>query len=294
MAGWVPDQRHGPILPLGPYRNEKDPCPVHDGRRWHLFGTAHVGAEARVFHAVAEDLTGPWTMAPEPALPISGPRVAAPGVLHEHGVFHLFIQTTCFALGGTIEYLTSRDGDHWTHEGAALTSLPGTDEAGIYDGHPARLGGIPHLVYAGMSAVGRPDLFLARSRTASFAGPWERLGPILRHAEVPHHNQLDHADYEWGLEGPQLVELDGGILLIAVCFLPGASSGTRQRVFFAEAPSPAGPYRTTGITLPATDPWASGETGHAAAVRHDGRLTLFYQARPADGPWQIGIATFLL
>lgn len=59
-----------------------------------------------------------------------------------------------------------------------------------------------------MSVVGQPDLYLARSRTGSWDGPWDRLGCILDHARVPGHNQIGTEDSERGLEGPQL-ELPG-------------------------------------------------------------------------------------
>jgi hypothetical protein len=247
----------------------------------------------KIFHATAPALEGPWTQEPliDPGLDGSG--VAAPGVVFEDGVFHMFIQTEFMKSGGTCEHLVSNDGFTWVALGTALHSVPDTEEDGIYDPHPAAIGGDKYLVYSGMAKFARvpqPDVYLARSRSGSWFGPWERLGKILDHDDVPHHNPRGHADYEWGIEGPQLVELpDGRVMLNATCFLPDGPRGTRQRVFFAIADDVRGPYRTVG---PVLEPTERGENGHSTVLVSGEEITLFYQSRVAgtNHRWRYGIA----
>jgi hypothetical protein len=273
----------------------KDPCPVFDGTRWHVFGSGGtVTTETwKIFHATAPALEGPWTQEPLIDPRLDGSGVAAPGVIYDAGVFHMFIQTEFMKSGGTCEHLVSNDGFIWVALGTALHSLPGTGEDGIYDPHPAVVGGQKYLVYSGMPRVQRvpqPDVYLARSVSGLWSGPWERLGKILDHDEVPHHNPRSHEDYEWGIEGPQLVELpDGRVMLNATCFLPEGARGTRQRVFFAIADAVTGPYRTVG---PVLEPGEVGENGHSTVLVTGDDLTLFYQSRVAgtNNRWRYGIA----
>jgi hypothetical protein len=301
-------RRRGPILQPTEVEDTKDPCPVFDGRRWHIFGSAGSSRTERwsVLHAVAPDLDGTWTeLEPSRLFGVSGDHVAAPGLWWDGAYLHMFVQTDHAALGGTIEHLVSDDGGAtfaWID--TALDSDAGAGEATIYDPHPAEIDGERYFVYSAGTAVGQPDIHLARSTTGSWNGPWERLGAVLRHEDVPHHNPRGTEDYEWGLEGAQLVPLpNGSVLLNAVCFLPEGPRGTRQRVFFAIGPSARGPYETLGPVLTPVpgDPqhqtdWESGENGHAAAFVQDGRLLLFYQARAAGehGRWRYGLAEFAL
>ncbi|HWG99926.1 MAG TPA: hypothetical protein VNV66_11510 [Pilimelia sp.] len=290
---FVPGQlRRSPLrFDAGRYAAVKDPCPVPVGDRWHLFGTAvHDGYRYEILHATAARPEGPWRLCPPARLPdVPGSCVAAPGVVAEGQLLHMFVQTEYNLLGGVVEHLVSDDhGDTFRRVGTALTSLPDTPEAGVYDPHPAQIGGQRYLTYSAFAQPGRPDIHLARSLTGSWEGPWQRLGRILGHADVPGHNQHDDPAYEWGLEGAQLVELpDGRVLLNAVCFRAGAAPGDRQRVFFALADTPTGPYQVVG---PVLDPAGPGEIGHAAAVVHDGALSLFFQERVGGGPWGYGLA----
>jgi predicted GH43/DUF377 family glycosyl hydrolase len=227
---------------------------------------------------------------------VSGDHVAAPGVVYDGAWFHMFVQTDFAALGGTIEHLVSDDGGiSFTRIDTALESLPSGVEAGIYDPQPAEIAGRKYLVYSATPVVGAPDLHLAVSVTNSWNGPWQRRGPILRHEDVPHHNRREGPDYEWGLEGAQLLELpDHRVLLNAVCFLPNGRRGTRQRVFFALADDVYGPYRTIGPVLaPGIEPWEAGENGHATVVLCGDRLVVVYQARSGtEGNWRYGVAEF--
>jgi hypothetical protein len=271
------------------YLELKDPCPVYDGTSWHLFGTGVTAPDSfEVFHAVADRLTGPWEFQPPVPVPFAGSCVAAPGAVADKGRLHLFLQTEYNVLGGRVEHLVSADGgSSFEPSGTVLTSAPEVGEPGVYDPHPALLGQRPHLVYSAFSVVGEPDVHLAVAD--GWDGPWERLGPVLRHEEVEFHNQRSHDDYEWGLEGAQLLQLPGGrVLLNGVCFLTGELRGTRQRVFFATADDPLGPY---AVSDPVLDPLEPGENGHSTAVLDGEDLVLFFQERSLRDPlWRIGLA----
>jgi hypothetical protein len=290
--------RQGPLFDPRHFRHAKDPCPVHDGERWHLFGTGERAADGRwrMLHATASSLDGPWhEVAPAVLVGVDGGCVGAPGVVAQANVLHLFAQTHFAALGTSIEHLVSDDGgDTFVRRRTALSSRRWrAGEAGVYDASPGVVDGRRYLAYAGQARVGSPDLYLARSTSGSWEGPWKRLGRIVGHAEVPHHNQRGRPGYEWGLEGPQVVQLpDGTTLLNAVCFLPAGSPGTRQRVFFATAAGPTGPYRSLGPVLePPPTSWEAGENGHGTVVVEGDRLWLFYQARSgAGGSWRYGSA----
>ncbi len=205
------------------YLETKDPCPVFDGRRWHLFGTGVTKPHTfEVLHATADTLDGPWVLGPAVGIDgLTGGCVAAPGAVADGPTLHLFLQTEYCVLDGRVEHLVSHDGGStFTHVRSALTSLPGTAESGIYDPHPAVVHGEKYLVYSAFHTIREPDVHLARSASGTWDGPWERLGPILRHEQVDFHNQRGTPGYEWGLEGAQLVELsDGRVLLNAVGFL---------------------------------------------------------------------------
>lgn len=273
----------------------KDPCPVWDGRMWHMFGSGGTVTSETwlVYHATAPALEGPWIQQPLIELPVSGSGVAAPGVVHEAGVFHMYIQTEFMRSGGRCEHLVSNDGFIWVALPSAFAALEGTEEHGIYDPHPAVIGGQKYIAYSAMPAFDRvpqPEVFLARSRSNTWFGPWDRMGRIVGHEDIPHHNARDHADYEWGLEGPQLVELpDGRVMLNATCFLPEGQRGTRQRVFFAVADRVEGPYRSLG---PVLMPDGVGENGHSTVMVEGDELTLFYQSRveSTGHRWRYGIA----
>ncbi len=308
LPGRLHFERKGLILKSDLYWDTKDPCPAFDGRMWHMFGSGGKSKEEiwHILHATAPAPEGPWIEQEASLLEVvRGPHVAAPGVIYDHDerLFHMFIQREFMQLGGTIEHLTSADGRHFLFKDTSLTSLPDTEEGGIYDPHPSLIGGKKYFIYSGMERVTRPDLFLAESESGTWNGPWKRLGKILAHEDLFHHNQHTHEDYEWGLEGAQLVELpSGNILLVAVCFLPQGRRGERQRVFFAAAHDVRGPYYTMGPVIePLGDhdkeeDWESGENGHAAGMVVDEHFYLFYQSR-AFSPrnrWCYGLAVFNL
>jgi hypothetical protein len=310
----VLSKKSGPLYEASQFKDTKDPCPVFDGVTWHIFGSGGNVREEKwkILHAIAPLLEGPWIEADPVILEgLSGEHVAAPGVYFDHSskCFHMFVQTDFLATNGTVEYLTSRDGKVFKRVTTALSSMPDTEEAGIYDPHPALIKGEKYLVYSGTPRVlkhdnfyiSMPDIFLAHSVSNSWEGPWKRCGKILDHHSIAaHHNQHDHPEYEWGIEGPQLIELlNGSILLNATCFLPSGKFGTRQRTFFALAGKVRGPYRSLGPVIQENlHEWESGENGHAAGILEGNQLHLFYQARSKSeedvhaNNWRYGIATF--
>ncbi|MCB5203736.1 hypothetical protein LH464_14765 [Neorhizobium sp. T786] len=289
---------HNNLFPLfDPYELDdvKDPCPVFDGTLWHMFGSGGtVTTETwTIFHATAAALEGPWAEQPHIQLPITGTGIAAPGVIYAAGVFHMFVQTEFMKPHGRIEHAVSNDGFDWVVLHPALIAVPGSEEHGIYDPHPAELSGQKYLVYSAMQPFERapqPDIYLARSASNSWFGPWERLGKILDHHDLPHHNRKDDPDYEWGIEGAQLVQLPSGkILLNATCFLPSGPRGQRQRVFFAIADEVQGPYVSVG---PVLDPPHAGENGHSTVLIDQDDLILIYQSRleSTNYRWRYGVA----
>ncbi|WP_183097150.1 hypothetical protein [Mesorhizobium sp. YM1C-6-2] len=212
---------------------------------------------------------------------------------YDAGVFHMFIQTEFRFSGGRCEHAVSNDGFTWVVLNPAILSIPDTDEDGLYDPHPAVVNGARYIVYSGMptfSRVPQPDIYLAQSSTNTWFGPWVRVGKIMDHQDLPHHNSREHPDYECGIEGAQLVELpDGRVLLNATCFLPEGERGNRQRVFFAIADKVEGPYKTLGPVLTPGEP---GENGHSTVLIDNQELMLVYQSRvrTTNHRWRFGIA----
>ncbi|MDB5238896.1 MAG: hypothetical protein JWO00_231 [Candidatus Parcubacteria bacterium] len=309
-----PHTKIGPFFISAHFKDAKDPCIVHDGVTWHIFGSGGtvVKEEWSILHATAPDIGGPWTeQEPAKLVGLEGMHVAAPSVMYDHRdkLFHMAIQEDFTAPSGGIEYLVSADGKTFSWMKNLLEPISGSAEAGLYDPHFSGIRGEKYLVYAGMPAfmsndrpfIPQPDIFVAKSQTNLWTGPWNRMQKILDHDEIAwHHNRRQDPDYEWGIEGPQLVELPNGkILLNATCFLPEGRRGTRQRVFFALADNPEGPFKSLGPVLSDRDQeWESGENGHATAWVYRDQLYLFYQARSQKNPdplannWQYGLAMF--
>jgi predicted GH43/DUF377 family glycosyl hydrolase len=310
-----PKRKIGPLFKTHLFKEIKDPCILHDGKIWHIYGTAvpKLTGGLSIFHATAPNPEGPWVEMRSAHLDrIKTPHIAAPGVIYDQidGHFHMSLQEDFTSLGGKIDYFASADGHKFTFVSTILEPIPHSSESGLYDPHFFSLENEKYLVYAGMPTyidrskpfIPQPDIYLAKSETGLWIGPWERLGKILDHDDIHwHHNKRDHPDYEWGIEGPQIVELPNGkFLLNATCFLGTGKRGHRQRVFFAIADTVTGPYRTLGPVLNENlEPWESGENGHATVHLDTEKeiLYLFYQARPGTeenniGLWNYGIAVF--
>ena len=290
----------------------KDPCVVQVGEVWHLYGSAGSSQreEWQIFHATARSPDGPWDIQPPVILAglqtvlgeASSTHIAAPSVVYDEATapygFHMVVQSEFLKTGGKILYFQSRDGQLFEQPHVLLGAIdePGSEERGVYDPHFAVIQGKKYFCYSGARKMERlehqftadPDIYLAESTTGTWLGPWERRGRILSHEEIPHHNPRGHHDYEWGLEGSQLIELPSGlILMIAVCFKPQEVRGLRQRIFFAAAKHVHGPYKTLGIAIEPSSSvvWNSGENGHAmgSILYHpDGLpyLRVWHQGRP--------------
>lgn len=306
----------GPLFESTRFKDTKDPAITYDGKTWHIYGSGGtvVTETWEILHATAPSIEGPWTEQDACVLRgVEGPHVAAPSVIYdpEDKLFHMAVQKDFMDIGGGIEYLVSADGHVFTKMRSIMSAKKGATEAGLYDPQLAIVEGTKYLVYAGIPAlitydapfVPQPDVYLAKSLTGRFAGPWKRSRRILAHDDIAwHHNRLGHPDYEWGIEGPQIECLpDGSILLNATCFLEEGRRGTRQRVFFAHADNPKGPYTSIGpVLIPPESGWDSGENGHASFWVQGEGIYLFYQARSKDNPepkennWRYGIAVLLI
>lgn len=206
------NNRFGPLFDSTIFSDAKDPCPVFDGIRWHIFGSGGSSSSEiwKILHATSPDLTGPWTIE-EPSVlhGLSGPHVAAPGVIMDQNInrMHMFVQSDFLDVGGNVYHLVSDDlGKNFFYTDTPICSVPNSGEAGVYDPHPAIIHGQKYVSYSGTPVVehyqthnvARPDIYLARSSSNSWDGPWEKLGIILKHEDVHHHNQHNHPDYEWG------------------------------------------------------------------------------------------------
>ena len=142
---------HGLLYEPHCYPDVKDPSPVFDGERWHLFGTGcGVPSGAEVLHSTAPVLSGPWREEPSPTLlGVDASRAwCAPGVAAEGPRLHLFLQHDFNVLGGDIDHLVSDDGGAcFVRAGTALRSSARLGEAGVYDPDVAevRWAALPHL-----------------------------------------------------------------------------------------------------------------------------------------------------
>ena len=151
-----------PIFTSSYFDALKDPCSVFDGSVWHLYGTGSGTRRAwdvwRIVHATAPELQGLWTeRVPVRSGGAHGTCVAAPGVIYDEGegVFHLYIQIDCLELDGDLLHFSSKDGNRFLMRRPALHSRPNTEEAGIYDSHPAIFHGQKYLTYSAMRTIRR-------------------------------------------------------------------------------------------------------------------------------------------
>jgi len=246
----APLRKIGPLFESERFKDVKDPCICFDGTTWHIYGSGGdtFPEEWEILHATAPAIEGPWTEV-EPVLMrgVEGPHVAAPSVIYDPDdkLFHMAVQKDFMEVGGGIAYLVSADGHIFTKM-RTLVAPKGSVEAGLYDPHFSVIGNKKYMVYSGIPAalakgespfIPQPDVYLARSVTDRWSGIWKRIKAILRHEDIAwHHNRREHPDYEWGIEGPQVIELPGGkVLMNATCFIEEGRRGTRQRIFFAIA-----------------------------------------------------------
>lgn len=313
----TPIRKIGPLFDSTHFKDVKDPCIAFDGTTWHIYGSGGttVSEEWEILHATAPSIEGPWVeQAPAVLRGVDGIHVAAPSVVYDFDdhLFHMAVQKDFINVGGGIAYLVSADGHIFTKM-RTLMRPTSEMESGLYDPQLCTVSGRKYLVYAAIPdrkpdtahlfPAPQPDVYLAKSTTEYWSGHWKRVKAILRHEDIEwHHNGRAHPDYEWGIEGPEVVPLpDGKILLNATCFLAEGRRGTRQRVFFAIANDIKGPYVSLGPVLSTenTEEWENGENGHASSWIIGEEFFLFYQARsqtivePKEAnSWRYGIAVF--
>jgi hypothetical protein len=258
----------------------------------------------------AEHPGGPWQELPHAQIEnVAGAEVCAPAVVltqkDGNPLFEMYVQTTCFSPDGVIAYATSEDGQHF--KGAdkpAMTCKELTAEdqktiISLYDVGMSEfaLDGkiVECMVFSGYRQIGCGDVFMSlREKAADGAAPqdWSQPLLILKQEDVPFHNKPGSDNFEWGLEGVKIDKLaDDAYLMTGVCFLdePNEARGTRQRVFFAAAASPSGPYIPMRTPLePTAYPEGKGENGHPDTVDLGDALGLLYQERAGEGkPWHL-------
>src|SRR5687768_6628388 len=146
-------KRFGPLITSKTIRDTKDPCPVFDGKLWHIYGSAGASTHEvwNILHSTSQSLEGPWIEQKPAQIALKGAHVAAPGVIFDEkeGVFHMFIQTDFMALDTTVEHLISSDGVTFNNLGSVIYSIPESPEAGVYDPHPALIHDERYITYSG-------------------------------------------------------------------------------------------------------------------------------------------------
>lgn len=323
----------GPLSRPMRTRTHKDAFRVFFAGQWHIYGTGHEllarrpSRETRrpqrrsvLFHLSSPHLDGPYLEQPPVVLVGDHPPgiYEAPSLIVEGDALHLFAQTTYYRCGGSIERFTSTNGHSFSWSGTALRSMPGTSQAGVYDGDIARLplpvNGpvVPALVYSGFSRDGsrddRPDpcLFVSFGADSSLDSFKNAERPLLTDRDVPWHNPHDAANpyFEWGLEGGQLMPWkNGGYLLLAVGFMrrPGRAYQASQRLFFASFDEHLSLLDVSDPILPVAPGWDEYGHGHMMIdPARPGLLRLLFQARPANedkrfrdsDSWRLFEATF--
>ncbi|MEZ0224510.1 MAG: hypothetical protein ACAH83_08155 [Alphaproteobacteria bacterium] len=247
---------------------------------------------------------GPWQEeAPAELSGVSGPEVCAPAVVMEEKdgkpLFKMYIQTSCFHEDGVIAVATSTDGIHFTAEKTVMTKDDVRGSVSLYDVAVSDIthGGKPAecMVFSAYREIGCGDVYI--SMRDKGAAAWEQPVLALRQEDVPFHNKPGSENFEWGLEGAKVVQLaDDAYLMAGVCFLDGETSarGTRQRVFFAAASSPLGPFVPMNTPIDPT-PYkeGTGENGHPDIIDLGDKLGILYQERAGEGrdkPWHLRYA----
>jgi len=258
---------------------------------------------------------GPWQELPHAEIEdVAGAEVCAPAVMTrvENGkVFYdMYVQTTCFSPDGVIAQAVSEDGRVFkgldqpavTKEDLSPKDLENV--ISLYDVGMSEfdIAGKPHecMVFSGYRRIGCGDVYMSlreKTKDAAAGQPWPQPVLILKQEDVPFHNKPDADNFEWGLEGVKIDKLaEGAYLMTGVCFLdrPNEERGTRQRVFFAAAAAPQGPYLPMRTPVePTVYPEGTGENGHPDTVDLGDKIGLLYQERAGEGkPWHLRYVAF--
>ena len=254
---------------------------------------------------------GPWQeLEPCNIKGVEGPEVVAPSVVltEKDGkpLWKMYIQTSCFGADGVIALATSTDGINFTGvEEAPMTkeNLPkgSTPVIGLYDvaiSDVTKNGKSYDLMtFSAYREIGNGDVFVALRDKAANDEIWTQPRMSLRQEDVPFHNKPGSSQYEWGLEGAKVIQLaEDTFLMVGVCFLDKDKSqrGTRQRVFFAAASDPQGPFLPMSTPVePTAYPEGTGENGHPDTIDLGDKIGLMYQERAGEGrdkPWHLRYA----
>jgi len=252
---------------------------------------------------------GPWQELPCAKIEgVEGREVCAPAMMlaEKDGkpLYQMYVQTTCFHPGGVIALATSTDGEHFTgaaEPAAKPDDLKPEDRANVMSLYDVGMSDMDMngktyecMVYSGYRRVGCGDVYMSlrEKPEAGAQTPWSVPTLILKQEDVPFHNRPDKDNFEWGLEGVKIDKLaDGAFLMTGVCFLdlPNEARGTRQRVFFAAADKPEGPWVPMRTPVePTAYPEGTGENGHPDTIDLGEKLGLLYQERAGEGkPWHL-------
>jgi len=242
---------------------------------------------------------GPWQELPPVTITgISGPEICAPSVVIDNGEWKMYVQTSCFSADGVIAAATSKDGVTFTGAQAPVMTkgdVPGT--ISLYDVAVSTVmqGGKEYdcMVFSGYRAVGNGDVYVSMREKGT--EKWGKPALALKQEDVPFHNKPGSKNYEWGLEGAKVVQLDDdAFLMIGVAFLDKNVSerGTRQRVFFAASKTPQGPFLAMDTPIaPTAYPEGTGENGHPDTIDMGDKIGILYQERAGEGkPWHLRYA----
>ncbi len=298
------------------YYEIKDPSIVqlHDGNFMMYASVGNsVRQEWKVGRFIATQPQGPWQeISPVIFRGISGPQLCAPAVTYEMKdgapLWKMYIQTACFEENGIIVLATSTDGEIFdgqpnplasreTIEPEHQSSVVGVYDAGISEvksGNEELL----CMLFSGYRRVGCGDVYASYRHKNSSEQDWSPARRLLAQEDVPFHNHPQYEHFEWGLEGAKLVQLgDECFMMIGVCFLPKPKEylGTRQRVFFAAAPSIQGPFTPICTPFePTMNQGRAGENGHPdTMLTMNNDLWIIYQERYGEGcPWHLRVARY--
>lgn len=251
----------------------------------------------------ATDPAGPWQEeTPAKIEDIDGPEVCAPSVVLEQKdgrtVYKMYIQTSCFHEDGVIAAATSEDGIHFRAEPVAMTKDDVSEPVvSLYD---VAVSDVTRgkkeydcMTFSGYREIGCGDVYVSMREKGTES--WGAPKRALKQEDVPFHNRPGSKDFEWGLEGTKLVQLaEDAYLMIGVCFLSEGERGTRQRVFFAAAATPDGPFQAMNTLIDPT-PYkeGTGENGHAETIDRGDKIGILYQERAGEGrdkPWHLRYA----
>ena len=294
------------------YYEIKDPSIVQtDANAYMMFASVGNSIEQhwKVGRFVAADPFGVWREIESVQFhKLSGPQLCAPAV--EYAVvagqptWTMYIQTACFEENGVIAFATSTDGLHFYGQPKVVASRDSIEQGivpiiGVYDVGTSEIkyqGESYHCVlFSGYRRVGCGDLYLSVKK--SHESEWGRGVCILSQEDVPFHNHPEYEHFEWGLEGAKIIQLaEDRFALIGVCFLPKPHEflGTRQRVFFATASTPFGPFTPVGMPIePQQNEWNTGENGHPDTLLINNQLVVVYQERAGNAyPWHLRITSY--